>query len=124
MAGDPKRKKSNKAIRSDVGCKLYGPTESKPRFRVIGSSGRKVTGWALPLDRRDDPIWDQERRWADGQVDRAVAWARAQAQDGPARGPRHAAEHESSAALGWRHSSVACCVDECLRVGLVPAGEP
>lgn len=89
---DPKRK-YQKALRSDVGCKLYGPTESKPRFRVIGSSGREVTGRAVPLDRRDDPMWEEERRWANDQFDSAVRWSRSQAKDGidPRTSQRHRA---------------------------------
>lgn len=86
-------RKYAKALRSDVACKLYGPTPSKPRFRVIGSSGREVTGRTVPLDRPDDAIWEEERRWADDQFDRAVAWARAQAHDGidPRTSPRQRA---------------------------------
>jgi hypothetical protein len=88
----PKRK-YQKALRSDVGCKLYGPTESKPRFRVIGSSGREVTGRAVPLDRPDDPMWEEERRWANDQFDSAVRWSRSQVKDGidPRTSQRHRA---------------------------------
>lgn len=82
MAADPTRRKYQKALRADMGCKLYGPTPSKPRYRGIGSSGREVTGRAVPLDRPEDPIWEEERRWADGQFDRAVAWSRAQVDGG------------------------------------------
>lgn len=68
-----------KALRADVGCKLYGPTKGRARFRIVGSSGHEVTGRAVPLDRPEDPIWEEERQWANDQFDRAVAWARAQA---------------------------------------------
>lgn len=93
MAAARTRGKYAKALRSDMGCKMYAPTERKPRFRVVGSSGREVTGRAVPLDRPGDPMWEEEERWAHDQFDRAVAWARAQAQGGhaPVTSPRRRA---------------------------------
>lgn len=99
-AGEPKRKRYGTGLRSDVGCNLYAPTESKPCFRVIGSSGREVTGRTAPLDRPEDLIWEEERRWATGNSTGPSP--------GPAPRPRAGSGPPARRAAGpasWRTSS-------------------
>lgn len=82
-----------RALRRDLGVTLNAPTAGFPRFRVKGSSGKSVTSGVVPLDKPDDPVWAQERAWADEAFDNAVAWARAQRADGidPATAAAHRA---------------------------------
>lgn len=93
-----KRGPYQKAARRDLGVALYLPTPGNPRFRVLGSSGRQVPGRVVPMDRPEDPIWAEERAWADEAFDRAVAWARAQQRDG--RAPEPAADASRARTVG------------------------
>ena len=79
MAG---RGTSGKALRSDRGVRLYASTPAKPRYRAVAHDGSQRPG--RPLDvtlgqnaaAPTDPMWIEEKAWADEYFDRAVKFAK------------------------------------------------